>query len=952
MRKQWKGLLAVGLAAAMMVTSLPALQLTKVNAAGVDPINVSGSTTATVKVPDAPLDFTDLSAEEITKACGLGWNLGNTLDAWSWISGTKNDYATGEGLWGNVTTTKAIIKAVHDMGFSTIRIPVTWGANITKDYEVDEDWMSRVQEVVDYAISQDMYVMINMHHDGCRNDAPTPHGWFDVAGTDDEFAAVREKYDGLWKTIANRFKNYDEHLMFAAMNEVFDDANNLGWAPEGSPNSEQMKLLKTEMERINTINQDFVGIVRKSGGNNDKRWVVIQPHNTQIAAVTKDEYKDLFQMPEDPAKRTMLEVHDYDAFNVSAQMKEDVSNSYASNFKKLKEMFVDKNIPVVIGEFGFQGTNGRRFGFEGVGYMLKKYSMIGCVWDEGYQKGYALVNRSELKPFDNCVAALMRGFYNVTDTSQVVKGTEIIPMTDLNVSSDNVTVEAGKSVTVTATAAAPADTNDTIRWITEDDTVATVSNGVIVGKAPGTTTVTAKALNGEAAKNIQVTVTAATYDNPTTDVVSDSGAVIMQNGQEVYLNATTLPENNGADIIYRSADESVVNVSCDGRVLAKSTGETTVTAISTDGKSKVIKVSVVEPAAPSEYQMRLAIHVLYNFKETADDGTELHSYYGTELSSDIITVNGDGTYTLKFDCATDLSKDAINNGVKSLNGIGSLYIKDYDVTKGNQKKSPEGDGKLSYTSIKVDGNELLTAPTAEQSAMKGGVFDTGNPLNVWDGSVVPEDKLDIKKSLNMINFKGMDSPQVIEITFKMDGFHAQPTEKPAETPSAVPSATAPVSAVPAPATSPAITAQPEVKKGDVVQAASAKYQVTNASKKTVAYKAPVKKSAIVSVPNKVTINGASYKVTSIAKNAFKGNKKLKKVTIGSNVTSVGANAFSGCKSLKTIVIKSTKLKTVGKNAFKGINKKAVIKVPAKKLKAYKKLFKSSTGFKKSMKIKK
>ena len=366
----------------------------------------------------------------------------------------------------------------------------------------------------------------------------------------------------------------------------------------------------------------------------------------------------------------------------------------------------------------------------------------------------------------------------------------------------------------------------------------------------------------------------------------------------------------------------------------------------------MIKVSVVEPAAPSEYQMRLAIHVRYNFEETADDGTALHSYYGTELSSDIITVNGDGTYTLKFDCATDLSKDAINNGVKSLNGIGSLYIKDYDVTKGNQKKSPEGDGKLSYTSIKVDGTELLTAPTAEQSAMKGGVFDTGNPLNAWDGSVVPEDKLDIKKSLNMINFKGMDSPQVIEITFKMDGFHAQPTEKPAETPSAVPSATAPVSAVPAPATSPAITAQPEVKKGDVVQAASAKYQVTNASKKTVAYKAPVKKSATVSVPNKVTINGASYKVTSIAKNAFKGNKKLKKVTIGSNVTSVGANAFSGCKSLKTIVIKSTKLKTVGKNAVKGINKKAVITVPAKKLKVYKKLFKSSTGFKKSMKIKK
>ena len=129
--------------------------------------------------------------------------------------------------------------------------------------------------------------------------------------------------------------------------------------------------------------------------------------------------------------------------------------------------------------------------------------------------------------------------------------------------------------------------------------------------------------------------------------------------------------------------------------------------------------------------------------------------------------------------------------------------------------------------------------------------------------------------------------------------------------------------------------------------------MTDVKKKTVEYKAPVnKKKTSVTVPKTVKIKGAAYKVTSVAKNAFKNNKKLKKVVIGENITKVNANAFAGCKSLKNVTIKSKSLKSVGKNAFKGINKKAVFKVPAKKLKAYKKLLNSKAGIKKSMKIKK
>lgn len=128
------------------------------------------------------------------------------------------------------------------------------------------------------------------------------------------------------------------------------------------------------------------------------------------------------------------------------------------------------------------------------------------------------------------------------------------------------------------------------------------------------------------------------------------------------------------------------------------------------------------------------------------------------------------------------------------------------------------------------------------------------------------------------------------------------------------------------------------------------YRVTNAKKKTVVLvKARKANNTSFNVPKSVKLADGRYKVVGIAKNAFKNNKKLKKVVIGSQVTKIGANAFSGAKNLKTITIKSKSLKSVGKNAFKGIHKNCKIKVPAKKLNSYKKLL-SKKGQKNSVKI--
>ena len=150
------------------------------------------------------------------------------------------------------------------------------------------------------------------------------------------------------------------------------------------------------------------------------------------------------------------------------------------------------------------------------------------------------------------------------------------------------------------------------------------------------------------------------------------------------------------------------------------------------------------------------------------------------------------------------------------------------------------------------------------------------------------------------------------------------------------------------------TGSTAVKVGKKATVSGSQYKVTAVKgTRTVQFTKGKKNAKNIVVPSTVKISGKNYKVTTIAKNAFKGNKKLTKVTIGKNVNKIGANAFKNCSKLKSIVIKSTKLtaKKVGKNAFKGINKKATFKVPKSKVKAYKKIVKAK-GAGKNVKVKK
>ncbi len=190
-------------------------------------------------------NFDQLNQQQLVAAMGTGWNLGNTMEAFS-------DYGPNEEMWGNPKVTSQLFTAVKNAGFNTVRIPVTLLKAIgpAPDYTIDSAWLARVKEVVDYAYSQGLYVILDgVHGDGYH----TINGaWLLV--TESDQTAVRDKYKKIWQQYANTFKDYDEHLIFESMNEVFD-----GNYYDPDP---------VLYQNLNAYNQIFVDTIRQSGGNN------------------------------------------------------------------------------------------------------------------------------------------------------------------------------------------------------------------------------------------------------------------------------------------------------------------------------------------------------------------------------------------------------------------------------------------------------------------------------------------------------------------------------------------------------------------------------------------------------------------------------------------------------------------------------------------------------------
>lgn len=376
---------------------------------------------------DTAKKWTELDQTQITEAMGLGWNLGNQLEA-------SSGGLPSETCWGNPEITKELIDTVKAQGFKTVRIPVSYLDMIGDgpDYKIDTDWLDRVQEVVDYVVDNDMFAIVNMHGDGYYT---VDHSWLLCAEDDDKQTEIKDKYGKVWTQIADRFKDYDQHLIFESMNEEFNN-------DYGKPDA-------NAYENINAYNQIFVDSVRATGSNNEKRWLLLPGWNTNIEYTANDEYN--FKIPTDngckaDGKRIMISVHYYDPFNFTIDENKTARTQWGkyavknydnwgqedyvdSQMALLNEKFVSQGYPVVIGEFGAQDKTEkfadynefRRYWSEYLIKAAKKNGVVCVYWDNGYNgnMGFGIIDRNSLEITQpDLIAGMMRAI-NSTDDYEI-----------------------------------------------------------------------------------------------------------------------------------------------------------------------------------------------------------------------------------------------------------------------------------------------------------------------------------------------------------------------------------------------------------------------------------------------------------------------------------------------------------------------------------------------------
>ncbi len=350
------------------------------------------------------------NASELAAKMNLGWNIGNSLEA-----------IGGETAWGNPSITKALIDLVKQSGFDAIRIPCSFNQYLAdgSTAQIKTEWLNRVKEVVQYCVESDMYAVLNIHWDG---------GWLENNCTLAKQEENNAKQKAFWEQIATYLRDFDEHLLFAGANE---------------PNVENA----TEMAVLSSYHQTFINAVRSTGGRNSYRVLVIQGPSTDIETTSKL----MLSLPADKiANRLMVEIHYYTPWNFCG-LTEDASwgkmfyywgkdyhsatdpdrnatwgeeETVDANFRIMKNQFVDKGIPVVLGEYGAMRRSSltgealtnhlaaRAYFLKYVTKQAKANGIIPFYWDNGGtgNNGCAIFNRNTYSVFDQqALDALVQG---------------------------------------------------------------------------------------------------------------------------------------------------------------------------------------------------------------------------------------------------------------------------------------------------------------------------------------------------------------------------------------------------------------------------------------------------------------------------------------------------------------------------------------------------------------
>lgn len=312
-------------------------------------------------------------AVRFVSGMGEGINLGNTLDSTELKKYRPDaDDLEYETYWGNPRADAETFRAMKEAGFGTVRIPVTWEEHLDAEYRISDVWMDRVQEVVDMALEEDLYVILDLHHEK----------WLDLQIAHE--TEIREEFVIVWEQIAERFQEYDERLLFESMNEPRLRDSEYEW----TAGTEELR------EMVNRLNEDFVETIRTAGGKNKKRYLLICPY----ATTSKTEAMQNLRVPKD--NRVIVSVHMYEPY-LFCQKEDDNSDwdtketkeQVSKAFEEMNSLFMEQNIPVILTEFGCKDKNNTQARVDWATYYMtesKRYGIPCIWWDCG---DYGLIDR-------------------------------------------------------------------------------------------------------------------------------------------------------------------------------------------------------------------------------------------------------------------------------------------------------------------------------------------------------------------------------------------------------------------------------------------------------------------------------------------------------------------------------------------------------------------------------
>ena len=329
-----------------------------------------------------------ITQKDIIDKMGFGWNLGNTLDAFNLDNFSAYDKYS-EGRWGQPKTTEAIIQIYKNKGLKSFRVPVTWHNHlIDENYSIDPQWMTRVKEIVDWGLKNDFIVILNSHHDGAKvTDQPLKYRFGYYTANSDRAESERFIYN-IWSQIAITFNNgYDQNLLFECMNEPRPEKTSCEWSyKKGDP------ICEEATSSINEYNKICLKAIRESGGNNEKRFVLVTGLGAQYHSTVGSDFIFPGDDKYNPTNnKIMLSVHMYFPYDFAynsdkkySEFTDRIKNDFYAILRNLYDKYVLRGHNVVVGEMGCNDKNNTAERVKWANFYIqttRKFQMSCLVWE-------------------------------------------------------------------------------------------------------------------------------------------------------------------------------------------------------------------------------------------------------------------------------------------------------------------------------------------------------------------------------------------------------------------------------------------------------------------------------------------------------------------------------------------------------------------------------------------